>query len=97
MSFADLEAERAVAPFRKRDGNLIVKSNSTQSVASCLFQINTAVSKFKRLVDDIGTHKDTLDLRNKINATRQHVSQLVKDTSAKLKQASELDQKRWSQ
>lgn len=35
----------------------------SQAVAASIFQINTAVAGFRRLVDAIGTSKDTPDLR----------------------------------
>ncbi|MCD7471227.1 SNAP receptor [Datura stramonium] len=57
-------------------------------MASGIFQINTAVSMFQRLVNTLGTPKDTPELREKLHKTRLHIGQLVKDTSAKLKQAS---------
>ncbi|AES95798.2 hypothetical protein MtrunA17_Chr5g0410841 [Medicago truncatula] len=83
MSFQDLESGRR---------NLINgKQNPTQAVASGVFQINTAVSTFQRLVNTLGTPKDTPELREKLHKTRLHIGQLVKDTSDKLKQASEID------
>ncbi|KAG8485791.1 hypothetical protein CXB51_019136 [Gossypium anomalum] len=48
-----------------------------------------AVSTFQRLVNTLGTPKDTPELREKLDKTRLHIGQLVKDTSTKLKQASE--------
>jgi syntaxin 7 len=84
MSFQDLEAGR---PLNSRR-DLV---NGTQAVASGIFQINTAVSTFQRLVNTLGTPKDTPELREKLHKTRLHIGQLVKDTSAKLKQASEID------
>ncbi|KAL8112694.1 syntaxin-22-like [Apium graveolens] len=89
MSFQDLEAGRSVG-FR-RSGLANGKQDPTQAVASGIFQINTAVSTFQRLVNTLGTPKDTPELREKLHKTRLHIGQLVKDTSAKLKQASETD------
>nr|GEZ79027.1 syntaxin-22-like [Tanacetum cinerariifolium] len=43
------------------------------------------------LVNSLGTPKDTPELRDKLHKTRLHIGQLVKDTSDKLKQASETD------
>ncbi|KAJ4729592.1 Syntaxin-22 [Melia azedarach] len=63
----------------------------SQAVAAGIFQINTAIAAFRRLVDAIGTAKDTLDHRQKLHNTRQRILQLVKDTSAKLKAVSESD------
>lgn len=88
MSFQDLEAGRTFGSRRDRaNGN----KDSTQAVASGIFQINTAVSTFQRLVNTLGTPKDTPELREKLHKTRLHIGQLVKDTSAKLKQASDID------
>ncbi|KAK4364671.1 hypothetical protein RND71_016029 [Anisodus tanguticus] len=88
MSFQDLEAGRHLGP---RRGYMNGKQDPTQAVASGIFQINTAVSTFQRLVNTLGTPKDTPELREKLHKTRVHIGQLVKDTSAKLKQASETD------
>ncbi|CAA0825464.1 Syntaxin-22 [Striga hermonthica] len=89
MSFQDLEAGRGGGT--RRGGFVNGKQDPTQAVASGIFQINTAVSTFQRLVNAIGTPKDTPELREKLHKTRLHIGQLVKDTSAKLKQASETD------
>ncbi|KAK3026683.1 hypothetical protein RJ639_041530 [Escallonia herrerae] len=88
MSFQDLESGRAAGP---RRGYANGKQDPTQAVASGIFQINTAVSTFQRLVNTLGTPKDTPELRDKLHKTRLFIGQLVKDTSAKLKQASETD------
>ncbi|KAI3469168.1 hypothetical protein Pfo_025831 [Paulownia fortunei] len=88
MSFQDLEAGRGTG---SRRGYVNGKQDPTQAVASGIFQINTAVSTFQRLVNALGTPKDTPELREKLHKTRLHIGQLVKDTSAKLKQASETD------
>lgn len=63
----------------------------SQAVATGIFQINTAVAGFRRLVDAIGTDKDTPEHRHKLHNSRQRILQLVKETSAKLKSLSELD------
>ncbi|EEF34716.1 syntaxin-22 isoform X1 [Ricinus communis] len=86
MSFQDLEAGRPFAG-SKING----KKDATQGVVSGIFQITTSVSTFQRLVNTLGTPKDTPELREKLHKTRLHIGQLVKDTSAKLKQASETD------
>ncbi|KAL6548063.1 Syntaxin-22 [Orobanche hederae] len=88
MSFQDLESGRGVG---LRRGYTNGKQEPTQAVASGIFQINTAVSTFQRIVNTLGTPKDTPELREKLHKTRLHIGQLVKDTSAKLKQASETD------
>ncbi|GMP95440.1 hypothetical protein CsSME_00044491 [Camellia sinensis var. sinensis] len=88
MSFEDIEAGR---PLNLRRDPFNGNQDPTQAVASGIFQINTAVSTFQRLVNTLGTPKDTPQLREKLHKTRLHIGQLVKDTSAKLKQASETD------
>ncbi|KAF3449379.1 hypothetical protein FNV43_RR10107 [Rhamnella rubrinervis] len=89
MSFQDLESGRSSGSSRRDLVN--GKQDPTQAVASGIFQINTAVSTFQRLVNTLGTPKDTPELREKLHKTRLHIGQLVKDTSERLKQASERD------
>ncbi|CAH1425121.1 unnamed protein product [Lactuca virosa] len=91
MSFQDLEAGRQFNSRRGGYANGVRKQDPTQAIASGIFQINTAVSSFQRLVNTLGTPKDTPELREKLHKTRLHIGQLVKDTSEKLKQASETD------
>ncbi|KAK9271533.1 hypothetical protein L1049_001893 [Liquidambar formosana] len=86
MSFQDLQ-DGSSSFARART----VPSNSSQAIAAGIFQINTAVAGFRRLVDAIGTAKDTPDHRQKLHNTRQRILQLVKETSAKLKSLSESD------
>lgn len=60
MSFQDLQRENV--------GNRSSRAPSqSQGVAAGIFQINTAVSGFRRLVDAIGTSKDTPDHRQKLS------------------------------
>ncbi|PON35487.1 Syntaxin [Parasponia andersonii] len=66
-------------------------SSPSHAVAAGIFQINTSVAAFRRLVDAVGTAKDTPDHRRKLHNTRQRILQLVKDTSAKLKSLTESD------
>ena len=65
MSFQDLEAGGR-RPFASRQDLINAKQDSTQAVASGIFQINTAVSTFQRLVNTLGTPKDTPELREKL-------------------------------
>jgi len=62
MSFQDLESGRGRST-RKFNGG---RQDSTQAVASGIFQINTGVSTFQRLVNTLGTPKDTPELREKL-------------------------------
>ncbi|MQL70796.1 hypothetical protein Taro_003132, partial [Colocasia esculenta] len=63
MSFADLESGR---PPAARKGPINGKQDPAQAVAAGVFQINTAVSTFQRLVNTLGTPKDTPELREKL-------------------------------
>ncbi|KAE9446115.1 hypothetical protein C3L33_22069, partial [Rhododendron williamsianum] len=83
MSFQDLQNGAKPSPSSR--------NQPSQAVAAGIFQINTAVSGFRRLVDSIGTAKDTPDHRLKLRNTRQRILQLVKETSAKLKSLTDSD------
>ncbi|KAI7739790.1 hypothetical protein M8C21_018226 [Ambrosia artemisiifolia] len=91
MSFQDLEAGRPLNSKRVGYTNGFKQQDPTQAISSGIFQINTAIIKFQRLVNSLGTPKDTPDLRDNLHKTRLHIGQLVKDTSEKLKKASETD------
>ncbi|XP_022718597.1 syntaxin-22-like isoform X1 [Durio zibethinus] len=103
MSFQDLEAG-FVRPQPQQNNYLNssqqklkqekveVSASASQSVAAGIFKIRTAILGFDRLVNSLGTPKDTLGLRDKLHKTRLHIGQLVKETSAKLREASEDDQ-----
>ncbi|KFK25913.1 hypothetical protein AALP_AA8G179400 [Arabis alpina] len=95
MSFQDLEAGSRFPAGNRFSGGRQQRSSSrgdpSQEVAAGIFRISTAVNSFFRLVNSIGTPKDTLDLREKLQRTRLQISELVKNTSAKLKEASEAD------
>nr|AAM66128.1 syntaxin homologue [Arabidopsis thaliana] len=95
MSFQDLEAgTRSPTPNRFTGGRQqrpSSRGDPSQEVAAGIFRISTAVNSFFRLVNSIGTPKDTLELRDKLQKTRLQISELVKNTSAKLKEASEAD------
>ncbi|KAJ7976326.1 Syntaxin-22 [Quillaja saponaria] len=86
MSFQDIQSGA-----KQSGGRRIDSQSQSQAVAAAIFQINTAVGAFRRLVDAIGTTKDTAEHRQKLHNTRQRILQLVKDTSAKLKALSESD------
>ncbi|XP_077250175.1 syntaxin-21-like isoform X2 [Tasmannia lanceolata] len=83
MSFQDIGLKPSSGPHRRDTGNA--------SVAAGIFQINTAVAGFRRLVDAIGTDKDTPEHRQKVHSTRQRIGQLVKETSAKLRALTDSD------
>lgn len=60
MSFLDVEAGGLPSARRQQD--------PSQALAAAVFQINTAVSSFKRLSNSLGTPKDTPALREKLCA-----------------------------
>jgi hypothetical protein len=70
MSFQDLEAGHVRgAPLgggRRNGRGPAGGAGASQAVASGVFQINTAVATFQRLVNTLGTPKDTPDLRDRM-------------------------------
>lgn len=66
MSFQDLEAGRRPLASRRDLINVKQQQDPTQAIASGIFQINTSVSSFQRLVNTLGTPKDTPQLREKL-------------------------------
>nr|KJB40625.1 hypothetical protein B456_007G071500 [Gossypium raimondii] len=88
MSFQDVQTGGGA---RSSSSSYMASKSPSQAVAAGIFQINTAVAAFRRLVDAIGTAKDTPDHRLKLHNTRQRILQLVKETSAKLKALTEPD------
>ncbi|CAL0332919.1 unnamed protein product [Lupinus luteus] len=83
MSFQDFQSASNPSPRRNQ--------SPSQAIAAGIFQTNTAVATFRRLVDSVGTVKDTPEHRQKLHNARQKILQLVKDTSAKLKSLTESD------
>lgn len=94
MSFEDLELGRTFSfNGSQHQHQEKQRQEPSQGVAAGVFQINTALASFQRLLHSLGTPKDTLLLRQKLHKTRYHIGQLVKETSTKLKQATETDQR----
>ncbi|XVE84261.1 hypothetical protein DITRI_Ditri16bG0156500 [Diplodiscus trichospermus] len=89
MSFQDVSSGDRARP--SSSSSSMASKGPSQAVAAGIFQINTAVAAFRRLVDAIGTAKDTPYHRQKLHNTRQRILQLVKETSSKLKALSESD------
>lgn len=83
MSFEDIETGAGAAGFPKQERSDVV--------AAGIFRINTSVSTYKRLVNQLGTPRDNHGLREKLHATEQKISLLVEETVAKLKEANETD------
>ncbi|XP_039066382.1 uncharacterized protein LOC120212012 [Hibiscus syriacus] len=63
-----------------------------QSVETGIFNLRTAILAFDSLVNYLGTLKDTVELRDKLHKTRLDIEQLVKESSAKLRESRETDQ-----
>ena len=57
----------------------------SKKVSSLIFQMTTNVSSFKRMVDALGTSKDTRDLRGKLNAQRESIGGMAKEASLAVK------------
>ncbi|KAK6787842.1 hypothetical protein RDI58_016367 [Solanum bulbocastanum] len=98
MSFEDLESGSSLyvqggsGSWERLTKQVITNpsaSDNRQSTVVGVFQINTALTNFQRLVNTLGTPKDTLQLRHKLHSTRQQIGELIKETSAKLKKAIE--------
>ncbi|KAG8390508.1 hypothetical protein BUALT_Bualt01G0090700 [Buddleja alternifolia] len=89
MSFQDLELGHPTFPSQ---GALKHNEHSpSRALAACIFRINTAVASYKRLVNNLGTPKDALDLRHKLHKSRLQIGQLVKETSAELDRVRKTD------
>lgn len=71
MSFQDLQNGSRSSPSSS-------SKSPSQAVAAGIFQINTAVAAFRRLVDAIGTSKDTLDHRQKLSLFLPFISFILK-------------------
>ncbi|KAG2660901.1 hypothetical protein PVAP13_1KG466600 [Panicum virgatum] len=85
MSFADLEAGALRAPVgRKARGG-------PNDARGLVFQITTAVASYRRLLNSLGTPKDTPTLRDQLHKTSQNILQLAKDAKDKLQKAAEAD------
>jgi syntaxin 7 len=66
-------------------------SSSSHGVVAGVFRINTGVSSFKRLVNILGTSKDTPSLLEKLHETKHSINKLVEEAVARLKEENETD------
>ncbi|KAK3155018.1 hypothetical protein QOZ80_2BG0197800 [Eleusine coracana subsp. coracana] len=85
MSFADLEAGALRAPRTSR------KARGPDDARGLVFQITTSVASYRRLLNSLGTPKDTTTLRDQLQKTSQNILQLAKDAKDKLRKATEAD------
>ena len=67
MSFQDFQSGGIGKPSSSSAGPRSQSQSPSQAVAAGIFQINTAVAAFRRLVDSIGTAKDTPVHRQKLS------------------------------
>lgn len=88
MSFADARSGAASTSSAAHDDDAFTLV--ARGVTSSVFQLTTNVTSFKRLVDALGTAKDTRDLRARLHRQRDALGQIAKDTTAAVKQLSEL-------
>lgn len=92
MSFADALGRSGVGASSSSGAPLGDDSFQAEAraVASTIFQMTTNVTSFKRLVDSLGTPKDTRDLRLRLHRQRDALGQIAKDTTAAVKRLSDL-------
>jgi syntaxin 7 len=95
MSFADVAASRGGAGGAGGGGASSSHeedafASTARGVASAIFQLTTNVTSFKRLVDALGTPKDTRELRGRLHRQRDALGQIAKDTTSAVKRLSEL-------
>ncbi|GJM86554.1 hypothetical protein PR202_ga02423 [Eleusine coracana subsp. coracana] len=86
MSFADLEAGALRAPRASRKAR-----GGPDDARGLVFQITTSVASYRRLLNSLGTPKDTTTLRDQLQKTSQNILQLAKDAKDKLRRATEAD------
>mmetsp|Transcript_24235 Transcript_24235/g.29388 ORF Transcript_24235/g.29388 Transcript_24235/m.29388 type:complete len:283 (-) Transcript_24235:106-954(-) len=84
MSFMD--AYREKTPVRRTQTRGSPALEECQNLAGAVFQLTTKVTAFKRLIDSLGTPKDTEALRSRLRAQREALQEAVKDTSIRLKE-----------
>lgn len=82
MSFLDAY-EGAEPPTATQRGE--IGHEECSSVAGVVFQLTTNVASYKRMVDSLGTQKDSEQLRNRMHKTRDSIQQLARETSNRLK------------
>lgn len=87
MSFEDLESGRNLRSIHPTPQ----QQDPSRALVALLFKINTSVAAFQRHVNALGTSKDTSLFRSNLHNTRRQIGELIKEASAKLKQASEAD------
>jgi syntaxin 7 len=64
-------------------------SAESKKVGGAIFQMQTQVSSFKRMVDALGTSKDTRELRAKLNKQRELIGGMAKEASLAVKRMAQ--------
>ena len=92
MSFADVGGgggggarQGAAGPGGGGGGGPDKFQQQSRALAGLVFQMSTQVAGFRRLVDALGSAKDTKELRAKIAQERENISRQARDANAKLK------------
>eukprot|EP00271_Cylindrocystis_brebissonii_P015502 TRINITY_DN38410_c0_g1_i1.p1 TRINITY_DN38410_c0_g1~~TRINITY_DN38410_c0_g1_i1.p1 ORF type:complete len:280 (+),score=74.74 TRINITY_DN38410_c0_g1_i1:426-1265(+) len=85
MSFADMSGGRG-----GRSGNSNPASASS-SVERGIFQMNTQVATLRRLINTLGTPRDSPQLRENLQRVRQQVRNQAKEIAEKLRETQETD------
>ncbi|RIB12049.1 t-SNARE [Gigaspora rosea] len=81
MSFSDLE--RGVGSTNDRRHSQY--KSLSKSISQQVFEITSNVASIQRLVNYLGTAKDTPEIRSKLHSLTEKTQKLVKDTSGNLK------------
>jgi syntaxin 7 len=84
MSYTRLTNDGGLSPLREDI------SNQSNRVQSLIFQLQTNVSTFKRLVDQLGTARDTKDQRAKLHKLREQIGAMAKESSVLVKKLAKM-------
>lgn len=63
----------------------------SQTIGTSIQKISQNVSSMQRMVNQIGTHQDSPDIRKQLHSIQHYTQQLVKDTSGYIKDLSVLN------
>ena len=85
MSFADVGSKGGASGSGRGTTGPDSFQQASRALAGLVFQMSTQVAGFRRLVDALGSVKDTKELRSKIASERENISKQARDANAKLK------------
>ena len=60
-------------------------ARQAKKVSGLIFTMTTNVGSFKRMVDSLGTGKDTRELRAKLNAARENIGGMAQEAASHVK------------